>query len=56
MDAVPAARLDNLVALLRSRGCRITPQRLAILRLLVHSRSHPSAEQMHVRLLRRFPT
>lgn len=56
MDAVPAARLENLVALLRDKGCRITPQRLAILRLLVLSRSHPSAEQMHVRLLRRFPT
>ncbi len=56
MDADPAARLEHLVALLRGRGCRITPQRLAILRLLTHSRGHPSAEQAHARLLRRFPT
>ncbi len=51
----PRRPLGQLVALLRSRaaGSRPTPGHL---RLLVHSRSHPSAEQMHVRLLRRFPT
>jgi len=55
MDA-PVRRLEDLVALLRARACRVTPQRLAILRVLASSTGHPSAEQIHSRLARRHPT
>jgi Fur family peroxide stress response transcriptional regulator len=55
MDA-PVQRLENLVALLRAKGCRVTPQRLAILRVLTQSRGHPTAEQIHSRLVRQYPT
>lgn len=55
MDA-PVRRLEELVALLKTRGCRVTPQRLAILRVLALSKGHPSAEQIHTRLTRQHPT
>jgi len=55
MDA-HVRRLENLVALLKEKGCRVTPQRLAILRVLTQSRGHPSAEQVHARLARQYPT
>ncbi|MDQ7830735.1 MAG: transcriptional repressor [Desulfovibrionaceae bacterium] len=53
---VHVRRLENLVALLKEKGCRVTPQRLAILRVLTQSRGHPSAEQIHARLARQYPT
>ncbi|MEF3697111.1 Fur family transcriptional regulator [Desulfolutivibrio sp.] len=53
---VHVRRLENLVALLKEKGCRVTPQRLAILRVLTLSRGHPSAEQVHARLARQYPT
>lgn len=53
---VHVRRLENLVALLKEKGCRVTPQRLAILRVLTQSRGHPSAEQVHARLARQYPT
>ncbi|NDY55991.1 transcriptional repressor [Desulfovibrio sulfodismutans] len=55
MDA-HVRRLESLVALLKEKGCRVTPQRLAILRVLTQSRGHPSAEQVHARLARQYPT
>ncbi|QLA17930.1 Fur family transcriptional regulator [Desulfolutivibrio sulfoxidireducens] len=55
MDA-SVSRLEGLVTLLRGRGRRITPQRLAILRVLARDSGHPSAEQVHARLVRHFPT
>jgi len=49
-------RLDHLQRVLRERGNRLTPQRVAILRALVTNDSHPSAEQIHGEILRDFPT
>ena len=43
----PQARLDELTARLRKRGGRITPQRVAVLKVLVTSDLHPSVEQIH---------
>lgn len=41
---------------LRSRDFRITPQRLAILRILSVSEDHPSAEQIYAKVKADFPT
>jgi Fur family peroxide stress response transcriptional regulator len=49
-------RLDELIARLSERGRRITPQRVAILRVLAGSEGHPSAEQVHRAILPMFPT
>jgi len=49
-------RLDDLLAGLKAKGLRMTPQRLAILRALVMHPGHPTAEELHKGLLDRFPT
>ena len=49
-------RLDDVVAKLRSAGYRITPQRLAIIRILVESEEHPSVEQIYRQVQEDFPT
>jgi Fur family peroxide stress response transcriptional regulator len=56
MDTEMDDRLETLVAKLRERDCRITPQRLALLEMLIHSDEHPSAAQLYEKLLARFPT
>jgi Fur family transcriptional regulator, peroxide stress response regulator len=50
-----AARVDDLVRQLRARGHRLTPQRLAVLRVLADSTDHPSAEQVYQRLRPTYP-
>jgi len=52
----PKMRLHDLVAKLKSAGHRITPQRLAIARIVVESEEHPSVEQIHRQVQRDFPT
>jgi Fur family peroxide stress response transcriptional regulator len=52
----PEARFEELVAKFREREYRITPQRLALLRLLAESEGHPSAAQLHEELQEQFPT
>ena len=49
------SRLDELVTSLRANGHRLTPQRLAVLRLLAESPDHPSVEQIYERVRRRHP-
>uniref|UniRef100_I2Q684 Fe2+/Zn2+ uptake regulation protein n=1 Tax=Desulfovibrio sp. U5L TaxID=596152 RepID=I2Q684_9BACT len=51
----PTDRLAAMVARLRERGHRLSPQRLEIMRELVASPDHPTAEALHRRLLPRFP-
>lgn len=41
---------------LRERQCRMTPQRVALLRLLASSEGHPSAAQLYDQLRAQFPT
>lgn len=53
--ADPQTRLNTLVETLRKRGCRITPQRMAILDILVASDGHPSVEQVYDQLREDFP-
>ncbi|MGQ9572259.1 MAG: Fur family transcriptional regulator [Dehalococcoidia bacterium] len=49
-------RLDDLLAKLKRAGHRITPQRLAIVRILAESREHPSADQIYRLVRKDFPT
>ncbi len=44
-----------MVARLRERGYRMTPQRLAVLRVLARSEGHPSAEQIYQQLQPEYP-
>jgi len=48
-------RMDQMVSKLRERDFRITPQRLAILRVLAASEGHPSVESIHETIRREFP-
>jgi Fur family peroxide stress response transcriptional regulator len=41
---------------LRDKGCRLTPQRLAMLRILSKSEGHPSAEQIYEQIRADYPT
>lgn len=49
-------RLEELITKLRERGRRITPQRIAILKVLTNSQGHPSVEQIHEQVKEDFPT
>lgn len=48
-------RLEHLLHELRLRGCRLTPQRLAILRAVLSSEEHPTAEQIYAEVREEFP-
>jgi len=50
------ARLSHLMAVLQGRRFRLTPQRLAILRLVARSDGHPSIEEIYEHLREDFPT
>ncbi|MGC9521188.1 MAG: Fur family transcriptional regulator [Anaerolineae bacterium] len=52
----PEARVEGLIAKLRARGNRITPQRIAILQVLATSDRHLSAEQIYEQVRADFPT
>lgn len=51
----PQIRLDQMVTNLRERGYRITPQRLAILKILAVSKEHPSVDQIYEQVKVAFP-
>jgi Fur family peroxide stress response transcriptional regulator len=48
-------RVGRLVTALRANGHRLTPQRLAVLRVLVDSPDHPSVEQIYEEVRRQYP-
>jgi Fur family peroxide stress response transcriptional regulator len=54
--ADPQKRLEQMIGVLREKGGRLTPQRLAMLRILAKSEGHPSAEQIYAQLKANFPT
>ena len=56
MKADPQQRLDQMLKVLREKGCRLTPQRLALLKIIASSEGHPSVEQMYDLLKPVFPT
>lgn len=50
------ARFQQLTDKVRQRGGRLTPQRVAILRILGDSEGHPSVEQIYDQIKDDFPT
>jgi Fur family peroxide stress response transcriptional regulator len=49
-------RLETLVASLRGNGHRITPQRMAMLKVLAESKDHLSAEEIFEKIRSDYPT
>lgn len=49
-------RLDQMLSKLKRRAFRITPQRIAILTILVGSEEHPSVEDIYREVKIKFPT
>jgi Fur family peroxide stress response transcriptional regulator len=54
--ADPQKRLEQMIRVLKDKGCRLTPQRLTILRILSKSEGHPSAEQIFEQIRADYPT
>ena len=54
--ADPRKRFERIIQKLKDSGHRITPQRLAIVRVLAESEDHPSVENIHDRIEKDFPT
>ena len=49
-------RFEIIIQKLRDNGHRITPQRLAIVKVLAKSEGHPSVENIHDEIKKDFPT
>jgi len=52
----PQVRLDTMVNKLKELNFRITPQRLAVLKILAKSEGHPSVEDIFKQVKPNFPT
>ena len=52
----PGIRLEAILQRLQQNAYRVTPQRLAILKILVESNSHPSVENIYEQVKLNFPT
>jgi Fur family transcriptional regulator, peroxide stress response regulator len=52
----PESRYQQLVARLKRRDYRLTPQRVALLRLIAASEGHPSAAHLYEQIKAQFPT
>ena len=46
----------EVTALLRERGFKVTPQRLAVYNVLAHTTAHPNAETIYQELQSHYPT
>jgi Fur family peroxide stress response transcriptional regulator len=55
MNVAAAGRLAEMAAKVKASGLKLTPQRLAIMRLLAESEDHPGVDGIRKRLKRRFP-
>jgi Fur family peroxide stress response transcriptional regulator len=52
----PEARFNEMLALLKERDFRLTPQRVELVRLIAVSEGHPSAAQLYAKIQEIFPT
>ena len=52
----PQKRLDSMLTKLREQKFRVTPQRIAVLKILSLSKGHPSVEDVYAHVKRDFPT
>jgi Fur family peroxide stress response transcriptional regulator len=48
-------RLAELIGKLKQRGYRLTPQRMAVLKILAHSDGHPSVDKIYGQVRDSFP-
>ncbi len=49
-------RLEQMARALKERGGRMTPQRMAVLRILAESKGHPSVDRIYQQVRKAFPT
>lgn len=47
--------LEGVIKLLREHSCRITPQRIDVVKYILNTRSHPSADDIHKVIKKRYP-
>ena len=52
----PEDRFNEMIALLKERDFRLTPQRVELVRLIAVSAGHPSAAQLYAKIKEKFPT
>ena len=52
----PGIRFNQLIAALKARDFRLTPQRVELVRLIAVSDGHPSASELYTKIKRQFPT
>jgi Fur family peroxide stress response transcriptional regulator len=52
----PEKRFETIIRKLRDNGHKMTPQRLAIVKIIARSEGHPSVENIHARIIKDFPT
>jgi len=52
----PNVRMNEMIAKLREKGCRLTPQRIAILKTLSSNEEHLSVEKIYDRVKADFPS
>jgi len=52
----PDSRYEYLIAKLRKRNFRMTPQRMALVRMIAASDGHPSANQLYEQVKSEYPT
>ena len=49
-------RFNEMIAALKEKGFRLTPQRMALVHLIASSEGHPSAAQLYKRIQHQFST
>jgi len=54
--ADPKKRFESIIQKLRDNGHKITPQRMAIVKILGKSNGHPSVEDIYDQIKKDFPT
>jgi Fur family transcriptional regulator, peroxide stress response regulator len=50
------SRLVRMLSKLKNKNFRLTPQRLAVLKILAEDETHPSVGQVYDRVIKEFPT
>jgi Fur family peroxide stress response transcriptional regulator len=47
---------EELSSILRSNGCKVTPQRLVVYDMLAHTTEHPTAKMIYETIRQQYPT
>jgi Fur family peroxide stress response transcriptional regulator len=53
--AIPETRLNKMIARLKEEGFRLTPQRVAVVKILASNEEHLSADKIYERVRTEFP-